>query len=128
MNPIKVEIGRYREVNKGSLRAFFSVIVNPKTEGMQINNCCHFVRGEQEWISLPQEQTKQQDGSYKYFPHITFINKEYDNQLKQEILNAIKQNKAKSGDSQESKTYSTHPGQARSVQEQSPPSWAQRTF
>lgn len=89
MNPIKVEVGQYREMNKGSLKAFFSLVIYP--EGQKILDCRYFVQGDKRWFSFPQKEIKYTDGrKTEYIPLVSYLNKEYLEQLKIAVLIALK--------------------------------------
>lgn len=89
MNPIKVEIGQFREVDKGSLKAFFSIVIYP--DGQKILDCRYFVQGEKRWFSFPQKEIKYTDGrKTEYIPYVSYLNKEYLENLKASVLNALK--------------------------------------
>jgi hypothetical protein len=89
MNPIKVEIGQYREIDKGSLKAFFSIVIYP--EGQKILDCRYFVQGDKRWFSFPQKEIKYTDGrKTDYIPYVSYLNKEYLENLKASVLNALK--------------------------------------
>lgn len=90
MNPIKVEVGQYREVNKGLFKATFSLVIYP--QGEKILDCKYFVNGDQRWFNFPQKEIKKQDGSKSdYIPLISYLNKEYLATLKAAVLNALKE-------------------------------------
>jgi hypothetical protein len=94
MNPIKVEVGQYREVNKGSLKAFFSLVIYP--QGEKIIDCKYFENGEKKWFNFPQKEVKYPDGrKSEYIPYISYLNKEYLQQLQAAVLAAIKTMKPK---------------------------------
>jgi hypothetical protein len=89
MKEIKVEIGQYREVNKNTLKAFFSVVIFP--EGQKILDCRYFVHGDKRWIGFPQKEIKYDDGrKTEYIPLISYIDKDYGEQLKAVILSKLK--------------------------------------
>lgn len=120
MNDIKVEIGQYRPMDKGSLKAFFSVIIYP--QGQKILDCRYFVQGDQHWFSFPQKEIKYTDGrKTEYIPLISYLNKEYLEQLKVVILNALKDVKPEA--TYERKKYSSDQKQKSSLQAESPPDW-----
>lgn len=89
MEPIKVEIGQYREINKGtSLKAFFSLVIYP--HGQKILDCRYFQSGEQRWFAFPQKEVKFTDGKKtEYIPLISYGDKAYLEQLKKAILEAL---------------------------------------
>ena len=87
---VKVEVGQYREVNKGALKAFFSLVIYP--EGLKIMDCKYFVQGSSSWFSFPQKEVKFTDGrKSEYAPLIHCLNKEYSEQLKIAVLKALKE-------------------------------------
>ena len=88
MNPIKVEVGQYREVNKGSLKAFFSLVIYPM--GQKILDCRYFVQGEKRWFNLPQKEIKYSDGrKTEYIPLISYLQKDYFEKLKEAVLEQL---------------------------------------
>ena len=115
MSNIKVEIGQYRVVNKKSLKAFFSLIIYP--HGQKILDCRYFINGDQSWFSFPSKEIKYTDGRKSdYIPLISFMNKEYLDQLKIAVLEALK--------NQESNENSqTSTDKKNSIQTESPPVW-----
>lgn len=89
MEQIKVEIGNYREVNKGALKAFFTLVIYPT--GQTIRDCRYFLKDDGRWFSLPQKEIKKPDGQKsEYIPLITFQNKEYSDALKNAVIEALK--------------------------------------
>ncbi len=87
---MKVEIGQYREVNKGSLKAFFSLVIHP--EGQKILDCRYFVQGDNRWFSFPQKEIKAKDesGKSEWIPLISYMNKEYLKTLQDAVLEQLK--------------------------------------
>lgn len=85
-----VEIGQYREVNKGSLKAFFTIVEYPS--GRKTTDFRHFVKGTEHWFSFPQREYKK-PGSDKteYFPYISYLNKEYYEHFKKAVITALKE-------------------------------------
>ena len=89
MTPVKVEVGQYREVNKGSLKGFFSLVIYPM--GQKILDCRYFVQGDKRWFSFPQKEIKYTDGRQtEYIPYVSYLEKEYLEQLKIAVLQALK--------------------------------------
>jgi hypothetical protein len=110
MNPMKVEVGQYREVNKGVFKATFSLVIYP--QGEKVLDCKYFVNGDQRWFNFPQKEIKKQDGSKSdYIPLISYLNKEYLATLKAAVLNALKEIQPQEKYAQES-----HPQQSQSSQ------------
>jgi hypothetical protein len=89
MNPIKVEVGQYRPMDKGSLKAFFSLVIYP--QGQKILDCRYFEQADKRWFSFPQKEVKFNDGrKTEYIPYVSYLDKEYLEQLKIAVLTALK--------------------------------------
>lgn len=85
----EVEIGQYRAMDKGSLKAFFSLVIYP--DGQKILDCRYFIQGNNRWFSFPQKEVKFTDGrKTEYIPFVSYLNKEYLEQLKIAVLTALK--------------------------------------
>ncbi len=86
----EVEIGQYREVNKGALKAFFTLVEYP--HGRKTLDMRYFESGENRWISFPQKESKK-PGVEKpeYIPLVCYLDKEYDKQLRIAILTALRE-------------------------------------
>ncbi len=91
MNPIKVEISQFRIIDNGALKAFFTVVIHP--EGLKIADCRYFIKDDNRWFTFPQKEVKYPDGRIQYFPYISYLNKDYQDQLKIAVLNALKEAK-----------------------------------
>jgi hypothetical protein len=89
MDSIKVEIGQYKEVNKGtSLKGFFSLVIYPQAQ--KILDCRYFENGDQRWFAFPQKEVKYSDGrKTEYIPLISYGDKGYLEQLKKAVLEAL---------------------------------------
>lgn len=87
---IEVEVGQYREVNKGALKAFFSMVEYPY--GRKTLDMRYFESGDKRWIAFPQKEVKKLDmDKPDYIPLVSYLDKEYDTQLKIAILAALKE-------------------------------------
>lgn len=84
----KVEIGQYREINKGSLKAYFSLLIYP--EGQKILDCQYFVKGTQRWFTFPQKKIER-NGKTEYIPLVSYFDKEYFEKLKGSVLECLTQ-------------------------------------
>lgn len=103
---IKVEIGQYYEVNKGSLKARFSLVIYP--EGQKILDCTHFVRDNEQWFNFPQKEIKHNDGrKTEYLPLISYLNKDYREQLKIAVLTELKKISTKNTHEKQRNTSNT---------------------
>lgn len=88
MGSIKVEIGQYKEVNKGSIKANFSVIIHPN--GQKILECRYFENDGKRWFSFPSKKVEYTDGrKTDYIPYISYLDKTYLEELKTSILEAL---------------------------------------
>lgn len=88
MEDIQVEITHYREVNKGGLKAFFTIQFGEF--GQKIFDCRYFVMADKKWFSFPQREVSYTDGrKTDYFPYISFVDKGYFDQLKNKIMKVL---------------------------------------
>lgn len=110
MNLIKVEVGQYRAINKGPLKATFSVIIYEE-QPKKILDCLYFISGDRRWINFPSKEIEK-DGKKEYIPLISYPDKEYAKQLKETILQQLKIEEAKHASN-------VHQRQANPVQAQS---------
>lgn len=86
---MKVEIGQYKEVNKGMLKAFFSVVIYP--QGEKVLDCRYFIKDDgTRWFSFPNKEVKFEGKKTEYIPLISYLNKEYLEELKESILIELK--------------------------------------
>lgn len=125
MNQIKVEVGQYRVMDKGSLKAFFSLVIYP--EGQKILDCRYFVQGDKRWFSFPQKEIKYNDGrKTEYIPYVSYLNKEYLEQLKIAVLMALKDAKPmeKYGESKNT----SYQGKANSLPTETSADWGDLPF
>jgi len=89
MSDITVEVKNIREVDKGALKAFFSIGVFP--DGVFMNNCRYFVQGGQSWMSFPQEKTPTQEGNKdKYYSIAGYFDRQKQEVVKNEALKKLK--------------------------------------
>lgn len=113
---IKVEVGQYRLMDKGCLKAFFSLIIYP--QGQKILDCRYFVQGDKRWFNFPQKEIKFNDGrTTEYIPYISYLNKEYLEQLKIAVLTALQS--AQPEETYVQKKHTSYQGQSRNVSTQS---------
>ena len=73
---LKIEIGQYRLINSGSLRASFTLIIHPF--GQKILQCKHFVTEKGSWWNMPAFEVKSKElmGKSEYIPLISYLDKE----------------------------------------------------
>lgn len=95
MSQIKVEIGNYRTVDKGMWKASFSLLIHP--QGQKILDCKYFEKDNNEkFFAFPSKEVKYQDGrKTDYFPIVSYLNKEYLEQLKFAVMEALKEHNSK---------------------------------
>ena len=85
-----VEIGQYKQLDKGALKGTFSLIEYPT--GRKTLDCKHFVQDGREWFNLPAKEVKKQDGSKSDFiPIISYMDKPYFERFKAAVLAGLKQ-------------------------------------
>jgi hypothetical protein len=85
----EVEIGQWRPVDKGALRAYFSVVIYP--HGQKILECKYFEQADKRWFSFPQKEIKSNTDKPEYIPLVSYLNKDYAHQLKIAVLTAIRE-------------------------------------
>jgi|GEM_PF-2207674 len=92
----EVEVGQYREMNKGALKAFFTLVEYP--HGRKTFDCRYFEQGDKRWFSFPQKEIKK-DGATKpeYIPYVSYLDKEYLEQFKIAVLTALSDQQEKNG-------------------------------
>lgn len=117
----EVEVGQYREMNKGSLKGFFALVIYPR--GQKILDCRYFVQGDKRWISFPQKEIKYNDGRKpEFIPYVSYLDKEYLEQLKIAVLTALKE--VTDGQTQNSSNQK----QSGSVSDEAPFGWGKPPF
>lgn len=96
MTTTEVEVGQYKEVNKGALKAFFTLVEYPY--GRKTMDCRYFDTGEKRWFSFPNKESKRagQDKP-EYIPYISYLDKEYRDQFNIAVLLALKAQQEKNG-------------------------------
>lgn len=117
MSEIKVEIRHFRPVDKGALKATFTVMIH--NHGKQkIAGCKYFVKGENRWFGHPDFKVKKQDKD-DYIPYVSYEDKDYLAKLQEAILIALKDAKPQESSGQ---TY-TQNRQAAPLQDDSSFVW-----
>ncbi len=86
--PQEVEVGNFRLVNKNSLKATFNICIYP--EGQKILECRYFVKDNQRWFNFPQKEIKGRDGNPDFIPLVSYMNKEYQEILKEAVVKQLK--------------------------------------
>ena len=84
---MQIEIGQYKLIDKGTLKASFSVLI----DGQKILDCKYFVNGDRRWFNFPQKEVKR-EGQDKpdYIPLISYVDKTQGEAIKAQILEALK--------------------------------------
>jgi hypothetical protein len=84
-----VEISNYRAINKGSLKASFTLKVLPI--GFIFSDCKHFKMTDKEWFNFPQKEVKGAEGvKPKYFPLVKIDNDILNETIKELVLEALR--------------------------------------
>ena len=90
MTSTEVEVGQYREVNKGALKAFFTLVEYP--HGRKTLDCRYFVQGDKCWFSFPQKEIKKPGvDKPEYIPYVSYLDKGYLEQFKIAVLTALRE-------------------------------------
>ncbi len=85
----EVEIGQYKAIDKGTLKASFSIVIYPS--GQKTLDWKYFEQGESRWVAGPQKEVKYSDGrKTDYIPIVSYLNKDYQDALKTAILQLLK--------------------------------------
>lgn len=89
MDNLKVEIGKYKSIEKGALKGSFSIVLYP--DKMYMNNLNHFAANSQEWVTFPQQRVPGKEGGKDaYYTHIGYHDKEKEKLIKDTILKELK--------------------------------------
>jgi hypothetical protein len=121
----EIEIGQYRRIDKGPLRATFSLVIYYKEQARQDKtiDCKYFVSGDKQWFTFPQKEVKYTDGrKTEYIPYRTFGDKQYFQQLKDTVVAALA---IQEGKNEENRPTKTSP---RSLHSGSPDYWEEAPF
>lgn len=114
----EIEIGQYRAIDKNSLKGFFSMVIYSEgsySKQLKILDCKHFENGKNKWFAFPQKELKKSDGSKSdYMPLLTLGDKQYEKELKEAVMEALKtvkpqENYARKNNSYPSRTPSVSP-------------------
>lgn len=86
-----VEVGQYREINKGGLKASFTLIEHSAgryKKSRRTLNCKLFSSGQRRWFAFPsQEITKNNEKSYLNL--VSILDKTYEDMLQKAVLAEI---------------------------------------
>ena len=89
-SPDSVQVDQYRKMDKGTLKAFFSLMIYPA--GLRITDCRYFAKDDKRWFNFPEKEVPSKDGGKsKYFPYVSCLNKEYLQELQNAVLMALKE-------------------------------------
>lgn len=82
-----IEVFNYREVNKGYIKASFSIRLK-KWNDFCIYGLTFFEKENTKWINFPSNKVEK-DGKIKHFPYLGFSSKEVNESFKNEILKTL---------------------------------------
>jgi DNA-binding cell septation regulator SpoVG len=82
----KITVTNYKAHQKGSLAAFFSVIL---PSGFIVHECKLFQKEGRRWIGLPSRPFTGKDGTRAYAPILEFTNREACERFRETVLDAI---------------------------------------
>jgi hypothetical protein len=121
----EIEVGQYREVNKGALKAFFTLVEYPY--GRKTLDCRYFVQGDNRWVNFPQKEVNYSDGRKpEYIPLVSYLDKAYLDQLKEAILLALKD--MKPGDKNGQSNAQAYQRKENPIQAEPSSSWRSSPF
>lgn len=85
---MEVEISNYYKNSKesGAIQGNFALTIQPN--GQKILFCKHFKTATSEWFSFPSHKVEK-DSKTDYIPYVSYSDKEYAEQLKIAVLQAI---------------------------------------
>jgi len=88
----EIEIGQYHEVNRGVLKAYFSLIIYPR--GQKILNCQYMVSDKRIWFMFPFRELQKEGEKYPdKIPYVSYLDKEYKDELVSAVLKGLKDQK-----------------------------------
>jgi hypothetical protein len=116
---MKVEIGQYWAIkNGGALKATFTLVEYP--QGRRTRKCQHFISGDRSWWTFPQEKiTRKDNDKPEYIAYVSYLDKLYDQELKDCVLAALKEHIAQETNGQ----TNAHQKQATPLQDDASPLW-----
>lgn len=88
MSEIKVEVGQYKAIEKGALKASFSIVVYPM--GQKILDCKLFASGTKRWFNMPSKEIKKEGEKSNFIPYISYLDKAYEERFKIAVLAELK--------------------------------------
>jgi hypothetical protein len=83
-----IECLDYKLVNKGVLKGFAKIKI--QKWGVIISSCGHFEKNGHQWISFPSNCVDGDDGKKKYYPYISFKDKNHMEIFSKEAVKAIR--------------------------------------
>ena len=89
---MKVEIGQFRWIDKGALKATFTLLIHP--EGLQMSDCKYFSTEKSSWFNFPAKEIKK-EGKSDFIPLVSYMNKEYLKDLREAVLVELKKEEEK---------------------------------
>lgn len=89
---MKVEIKYYRAMEKGSLRGFFTLVVNVgEADEYMVIDCRHFESKGAEWFAFPQKtKTNSPSDKPEYISYVRYTSSGYMKELTKAVVDAIK--------------------------------------
>lgn len=100
---MKVGIEHYKRIEtEGAFQGFFTLVIYP--EGQVIPDCKHFKNDNGDWFNFPQKEVEREGEETEYYPRIYYRNKEYLNELKEAVYEALQE--VKNGQAKDPKSAS----------------------
>jgi hypothetical protein len=83
-----IEIINYKEVNRNTLKGYADVYL-PNSK-LEIFGCSYHVKDGREWVSMPQKEIAQSDGTKKYFSVVRYRETPHRDSFSRHVIEAIK--------------------------------------
>lgn len=85
---MKIGIEHYNKVQAdGAFQGFFTLVIYP--EAQVIPDCKHFKNERGDWFNFPSKEIEREGEETEYFPRIYYRNKEYLQELKAAVYDAL---------------------------------------
>ena len=81
-------ITNFRSIDKGALKGFFTLKLDPDGMGLVISDCKYFSKDGREWFAFPSKDIIR-NGKQEYFNFMKF-KKEFLESINQNVLNQLK--------------------------------------
>lgn len=83
-----IEIIKFKEVNRNTLKGYVDIFL--PNSGLEIYGCTYHVKGNNQWVNMPQKEITLSDGSKKYFSITRFREANHRDAFSRAVLQALK--------------------------------------